>query len=353
MNIIIIHQLNNFSGSPNVLAVIAKEFVNRGYNVDLITNRTEGFLSDIKGVTYSYVNYIWNPSARVSSAFALLWWQIELFFKILFKGRHNIYYINTITPVGAILACAITGKKYIIHVHENMQKQTFLYKIYRNLYKRFNKKSIFVSKYVQSQAIGVRDSIVAYNGLNTNFIDQIRVTPMANRDTVLMLCSLRPHKGIFEFIEVAKKVPNQQFELVVSESQDDIDVFRKYTPIPENITLFAAQKNVHPFYQRAKVVMNLSRPNEWVETFGLTILEGLSYSIPVIFPNVGGPMEVGQDGVCGFAVDPMNIENVTNKLRLLLENNKLYAQMSHKALERANDFSAEKMVSQIEKYISQ
>ncbi|GHT60112.1 hypothetical protein FACS18945_6250 [Bacteroidia bacterium] len=49
--IVFIHSLNNFSGSPKVLATIVRALVGK-YEIDLVTSKTQGFLSDIEGIKY-------------------------------------------------------------------------------------------------------------------------------------------------------------------------------------------------------------------------------------------------------------------------------------------------------------
>lgn len=351
MKIIITQLLNNFSGSPNVLSVVAKGLIERGYEVVAITNKSDGFLSTIKGLKFSYIHYNWNPQNKLISSFSLMFAQIELFFKILFGSRSNIYVVNTILPFGAAFAAYISWKKNVYYVHENMSQNKSLYAICRLIYARTNTKSIFVSKYVKSKGVNVQDSIVAYNGLSEDFLSKIAITPVAERKTVLMLCSLGTQKGVFEFLEVAKRMPNMMFELVVGNAQEQVDDFIKSNIVPQNVTIFSFQRNVHPFYQRARVVLSMSRPAECVETFGLTLLEGMSYSQPVICPNVGGPIEVVEDGVSGFCVNPMDIDAVVEKLEVLNDEN-VYKVMSEAAYKRSKNFNSNIMIEQIASYIT-
>ena len=45
--IILIHTLNNFSGSPKILAILATDLIEKGYSVTIITSKGPGFLSNI------------------------------------------------------------------------------------------------------------------------------------------------------------------------------------------------------------------------------------------------------------------------------------------------------------------
>lgn len=354
--IVFITFLNDFSGSPNVLSVVAKQFIKRNYDVEIITNKSEGFLSDIIGAKYNYVNYKWSKN-NIS---VLLYWifvQIELFFKILFfKRKNTVFYINTITPIGASWACKITGKKMVYQVHENMQQDKFFYKIYRWTYKHCNVKSIFVSKYLESLSVNCRHSKIIYNSLDPAFSDTAKkylLTENVKKDKILIVASLRRFKGVYEFIELAKCLPEYQFVMVLNASEQEVRAFSTETNAPLNVEIHAVQKNLHPFYQQTKLLLSLSHPNEWVETFGLTILEAMVYGIPAIVPNVGGPVELVEDGVNGFSIDPMNGALLVEKVKLLMSDEKVYMNFSAKALEKSSYFGLEKMITNIEKYINQ
>ena len=66
-------------------------------------------------------------------------------------------------------------------------------------------------------------------------------------------------------------------------------------------------------------MLNLSNPFVWVETFGMTILEAMAYGVPSIVPNVGGPIELIEDGYNGFCVDVTDAKVVVEKIKEVLE----------------------------------
>lgn len=356
MRIVFVNLLNNFSGSPNVLSVVVRGLVMRKHQVEIITNRSSGFLSDIPGVRYKYIHYQWSKQHRITSLLTYIFAQLELFFLLLTAKRQDtVYYLNTIAPVGALIGCKLSKKRFYIHVHENMKQRKVFYGIYRFVYKYCNEHSIFVSKYVQSQALNVRNSIVAYNGLNEDFLKTAIQCPssLSERYTILMLCSLAPHKGINEFIALAQKLSRYKFELVVNDCEKVVKEFTEKNKMPANLEIFSSQTNVHNFYRRAKIVLNLSRPDSWVETFGLTLLEGMTYGIPVIGPPVGGPCEIIEDGVDGYLINSACKETIKEKIVCLMTDDKLYSTMSEKAKEKAFTFSSTQMIEKIEKYLLQ
>lgn len=354
MKVIFIHTLNNYSGSPNVLSVVIKGLIKRGYQAELITGRGEGFLSGIDNLRYRRTIYNFNSKFKLLTLFLLLISQIQAFFMVLFSSRKDtIYYLNTITTFSAALACRLSGKKMVYHSHENMQQHKSLYGVYGTVYKWCNTKTIFVSQYVQSTAIGCRNSRVIYNGLSEQFLKQVVPSPLTSKTDILMVCSLRRFKGIYEFAELARRLPEYSFVLVVSDSQQAVDKFVNQVQASKNLNVFAQQNNLHPFYHKAKLLLSLSNPKQWIETFGLTIVEAMYYGIPAIVPNVGGPTEIVEDGKSGYITDVHDIDDITQKIKELFENKNLYEQMSTRALEKSSQFSCSQMVDKIESYITQ
>lgn len=353
--VIFIHSLNNFTGSPNVLSVIVRGFLKRGYQAEIITSRGDGFLSDIADVAYKHTCYNWNNN-QIVTLIRLLLSQFELFFKILFYSRKYLYYINTIVPFGAIMACRLTGKHFVIHIHENMQQRKQIYTIFRAVYRRCNEKSIFVSNYLRHTALNCREGRVIYNSLPDVFFQTAAIyseDKKEDQETILMVASQRRFKGIYELVELSKAMPHYPFELVLSSNESEVEQFRKEIGEIPNLTIYSLQKNLHPFYQRAKLLLQLSHPESCVETFGLTILEAMVYGIPSIVPNVGGPIELVDNEVNGYTVNPHDIPSIANKITSLMENERLYQQFSEAALRKSTHFSEETMTQAIEDYITE
>ena len=74
------------------------------------------------------------------------------------------------------------------------------------------------------------------------------------------------------------------------------------------------------------------------EGFGLTVLEAMHSGLPVFATMYGGPLEIIEDQINGFHIDPVNAEESTNKiLKFLLDVNKddaLWKRISKRAIDR-------------------
>jgi len=76
------------------------------------------------------------------------------------------------------------------------------------------------------------------------------------------------------------------------------------------------------------------------EGFGLPIAEAMACGTPVITSSVSSLPEVGADAV--VYVDPNNIEDIKEKMMMVLNNKDLQKQMIQQGLKRAKNFTWEK-----------
>lgn len=76
------------------------------------------------------------------------------------------------------------------------------------------------------------------------------------------------------------------------------------------------------------------------EGFGLPILDSFACGLPVITSNVSAMPETGGDGA--LYVDPLSVENIKEKLNMVMNDRKLRKEMIKKGLSRVKEFSWEK-----------
>ena len=103
-----------------------------------------------------------------------------------------------------------------------------------------------------------------------------------------------------------------------------------------------------PFYSGLEAYINTSLH----EGIPMTILEAMSYGLPIISPNVGGIPEIIENGVEGFLIDGRNPQDYADKCLLLYRDRKLREKMSRAARKKVcRDFSCERMTERyLERY---
>lgn len=341
--IIFVHLLNDYSGSPKILKQVIKVVQNAGKEMILLSgNKDNGFLSefDRDHFIYRYKRY----NNKYLTLFSYLLSQISLFLLIIKLRREVSYiYINTFLPFGAALAGKLIDRPVIYHIHETTINPPLLKLFLRYIVSSTASKIIFVSDFLrQKESFSQIPQYTIYNTLPKEFTeqsDQYGVRKLGNTATfkVLMIASLKLYKGIEQFIKISKvSEPHShiEFYLVLNADEIEVDRFFSKTSLPSNIKIISRQDNVHPFYQNADLVLNLTIPEYCVESFGLTILEAFAYGIPVIGPPEGGPTEIIRDGIDGFLISSLDVEMIASKILYLSQDTAIYDYHSKNAYDR-------------------
>ena len=278
---------------------------------------------------YRYYNYKFAGSGVVT-ALRYAWVQIYTFFVALgyWSDKNVVFYINTILPVGPAVAGWLMRKEVIYHYHENAMVKGKMYRLLAWVMQRVATEIICVSKYQRSflkRQEGVR---VVPNALDEEFLARavVDVEGAFERKTVLMLGSLKGYKGTKEFVELARRLEQFRFVLVLNDSQENIDRYFEENGLvcTENLKVYARQEDVVPFYCEASVVLNLTDKTQAIETFGLTALEARAFGLPVIVPTVGGIAEMVEDGVNGWKIDVQDLDVIERRIEEMLSDREVY-----------------------------
>ena len=354
MKIYAFHLLNDLSGSPKVLSQVLRGLVQKGEEVHLVSSmKQDGFLTDIPGVNYIDNGYAFHQNV-ILRLFRLFYVQLHTIFKLYPKvKKSDVIYVNTVLPFGAAILGKMKGCKVVYHLHETSMKPAILKKFLFFFVKKMASEVVYVSEYLaQAEPINVRSHVV-YNALESTFFEKAKGFQKIKKDkpTVLMICSLKAYKGIHEFYNLAQEAPFFDFQLVLNADQKEINSFYKGKTIPPNLTLFPRHSDVSSFYQNADLLLSLSRPDEWVETFGLTAIEAMAYGVPAIVPPVGGIAELIKDGYNGYRVSCYEKTHLKRAIIEILKNESLFKEMSKNALNESQKFSEQIQVNQLHKIL--
>lgn len=320
--------------------LLAKEM---GKEVHLYTSKTEGFLSGIPDITY-HPNYYIRSRFRILTLVTFFWSQLILTLRLLRYRDHScIFFVNTILPFSASWMGKLLGKKVVVHVHEYEISPKLLNKFLFWTVRSFADQIIVVSEFLsKNPSLAPRTSKVIYNAVKKEIEDQAFAQVLHREDfRVLMLASLRPYKGIYEFLSLSRELPEIRFDLVLSDSQDEVQRWKVNLNIPKNLKIWSVQRDVTPFFKKASLVINLAHKDKWLETFGMTILEGMHFGLPAIVPTEGGVTELVKNGVNGFHVDYAEHSKLKSLLKKMESDSFFWRDLSQNALDRVRLFTNE------------
>lgn len=160
-----------------------------------------------------------------------------------------------------------------------------------------------------------------------------------------------PYLLCLSTIEPRKNIPNtiKAFMKMITENPDlDCALFvcgkhgwmseelieeAKITSKKVILTGFIDEEDLPRLYNDARALCYLS----YYEGFGLPPVESMRCGTPVLYGNNSSMPEVIQDG--GIALDPDDIDSISNAMKSILSDHQLYKDLSLKALMRSNHFS--------------
>lgn len=333
-HVVFYHLLNDYSGSPKALLSVIEKALADGARVDIFTS-SGGPLDSLEHprLTRHVIPYQFKGRA-VGTAVNFAWAQILGFFSTFryFFKRKTLFYINTILPAGAALGARLTGHRLIVHCHENPRAKGLVYQLLSHITLPLANKVICVSAAQAADLPSTLPIEIRPNVLPLSFLSRVTPDPERafERKNVLMLASLKDYKGIPEFLKLASTMPDFKFTLVISAEPAEIDANLKETgqPVASNVSIYPCQQDVVPFYNEASIVVNLSNPDLFIETSGLTALEARSFLLPVIVPCKGGITETITHGVDGFHIDSRNVTKMQQAITQLLTDRRLYLRMA-------------------------
>lgn len=342
MKALFFHPANDFSGSTTALANLIEHDYPTG-SVTVVTDG-EGMLSHLPNVKIMQV-----PRLRGRRIFGLTYFSklLGMFWTALTVGKsYDTFYLNTIMVYPVAIASWFRDVHVKWHIHERFtygdNKQSLAeHRFMEWVFDHTKAERIFVSKYLMDQYREREDcpSRILYNYLSRNFCAGIRVKPVAERSRrrLILVTSLTKAKGLMTCVRLAARMADYEFCMVISSDKTAIDKFFGEVAIPVNLKIYAKQRDVRPFLESSDILLNLSIPFFWVETFGMTIIEGMAYGLPSVVPNVGGPCEIVHDGYNGYTADVTNVDVLEGLIRKLSEKDN-YERMAANALAESEKY---------------
>ena len=333
---------NNYSGSCRVLLnIIQDSYFERNYKV--VTMGKNGFLSQLPQERVVYLDY---PTifGHILHGPSYILYCIKLFFVVLYYCfSYRCLYVNTIMPYPAVIAGRLIGCKITYHVHEKFINPDAKQRLAERIFTRVRANRIYVSNYLkEAYNDDMESSRVEYNRLSRDFLSSVKIRPFSERErNTMVLVSALPskQKGVDLYYQLAKSCPEYTFFLITELPEEKVYAFLNATELP-NLVVKKGGREVGRYYQLSDLLINMSNPLLFKETFGMTILEGMAYGLPAIVPNAGGPVELVENGFNGYKVDVTDIKKIKELIEEVLDK-KNYSSFCNNALEMLKRLNGE------------
>jgi len=163
---------------------------------------------------------------------------------------------------------------------------------------------------------------------NSFFPYPVNDVDFEKRDYIGFAGRLTQEKGIFDFIQLARLMPNYQFK-VAGRQTEVLDA----EPIPQNLKFagFLNSTELIDFYSHSKVLIF---PSLWYEGFPMTLLEAFSCKTPLIVYNLSVMPEIVEDSKEGFVVEVGDFPKMIEKVELLSIDKQVWTLTSENAQQK-------------------
>ncbi len=153
-----------------------------------------------------------------------------------------------------------------------------------------------------------------------SFKSKIKKFNSSDKIKILFLARLEKEKGIFETIEAFKNISKsiENIELTIAGEGLTLPEVKKEVLNDNNIKVIG--------YVEGKSKVDVFQENHiyclpsYSEGLPITVLEAMSFGMPVITTKVGGLKEFIKDGKMGFFVRIKNVKDLEDKFEFLIEN---------------------------------
>jgi len=174
--------------------------------------------------------------------------------------------------------------------------------------------------------------------------------PQTGEFTIGMVARITPLKGHSDFIKaislVKGQIPGLKVLIVGEASKDkyreDLRVLIRQLGLSKTIELTGSQANVSGIMNGLDMLVSATITPE---AFGRVIIEAQAVGVPVVATNVGGVVDIVEDGKTGLLCEPQNPRAMADKILRLYGDRDLVARMVIEARRRVEeDFDSDKMM---------
>jgi glycosyltransferase involved in cell wall biosynthesis len=346
MNILALHVVSDMYGSSKVLLQAVTSLKQKGHNVCVVVSE-EGPLTialQNAGIQTKiirlgilrrrYFNFlgIINRAVVLTRAFFAL--------KKLCKAQQiDLIYTNTAPVVVGGLLAKFTGIKNVWHLHEILEKESFMHRFFGKLINATASKVMVVSNAVYYNWAGVIDKskmVTVYNGYKADDVAAVNVAPAitnlrehlgitSNTVVVGMVGRINNIKGQPYFIEIAAAAKaaglNCHFVMIGDAYTGYEYLYKTLEQQIQNLGLQDMVTNLYYQPNAASLIKDLDifvLPSIKPDSFPVVVLEAMAAGKPVLATAQGGVLEQIDDCVTGFLVPINDAKTATEKLGVLV-----------------------------------
>ena len=362
--ILIVHSSNDYYGASKVLISIINTLVKNGFDIYLILPHN-GPLNNNKTIkkTNLYIINLGVFRKKYFNIFGLinrLYYILKSFIhikEILKKNNIDLVYINTSTLISPAIAAKFVGIPAIYHVHEIPYGNRLYSKFITSFLNNFSRDIICVSKSVFNfwNDEGILDSKlkIIHNGFNFKETKHKIII----KDKIVFTCVSRiiPYKGHLLMIKIFNILCKKNNNIYLQFVGDTLPQYQKYL---DKLKLYVRQiglvNKIKFIGFRKDIPSILKKSNFLIHTpispdpFPTVIFEAIQLGIPIITNDLGGAIEILNNGKNGLIIENDLIDESVEKILSYMYNEKKQTIKTEEAFNYVcENFSLEKFNQKI------
>lgn len=290
------------------------------------------------------------------SIFRILWYKI--IYRVELSHVHMASYGSFYRKSILIKLCRILNIKILLHCHGacfeefynslNDKKQRYVKKIFNKCEKVIvlsESWKNFYSKFVEEDKI-----VIMYNSVHVP--EKIERSTVNGTIKGVFLGRIGERKGVYDIIDAVEKLSKENIRVEITIAGDgEVDKAKKLIKtkkLEKEIKILNwINKDEKDEILRKSDFFLLPSYNEGMP---LSVLEAMSYSLPVITSKVGGIPEIVTMEKNGILVEPGDKEELEEAIRKIVLDEKLRNNLAEKAFETINErFNLNSYIEKLEK----
>jgi len=287
------------------------------------------------------------------------------------KYHFDFIYSNTLAVLLGIAFAWNKNIKHIWHVHEIIESPIIFKNIFNKLLSLKNNTHVVYNSIATQQFWNfnppiLENNTVIWNGIELEYskLNNVEIQKTRNEkfnavenDIIIALVGrISRWKGQMILLDAFNKIacnfsnvklaiigsppPNQ--EIFLDNLKSKISEYK----LIDKVILIPFQDNINEIWQSIDIAVV---PSTEPEPFGMVAIEAMLAKKPVIGSNHGGLTEIIVNNETGFLITPNNVEELKEKLILLISNESLRLEMGEKGLIRVEEnFSVQNYVNEFQ-----
>jgi glycosyltransferase involved in cell wall biosynthesis len=167
-------------------------------------------------------------------------------------------------------------------------------------------------------------------------LSNVKTNKIRNNHTFIYFGRLEPEKGLFTLVDAISILSQEQTGKQIKVKiigEGSIKEELKARVKKEGLTgvTFSGFLKGENLYREVMECMAVVLPSEWYENYPVSVMETLVLGKPVIGSRIGGIPEMVKDNETGLTFEPGNAEDLSKKIRQLLDNPASAAEMGRNA----------------------